>query len=129
MKEKLTDLVFFFKALYGNIHLDVRTFVLFVNNGWTRPSQNPTLTLKTPSCKSSTFQASHFNCIVKIWNYACKILTPTVLFISCQSLNIDIVESVICCIVTVSTLHETLCFIRVLIGPFGSSTICAYVVI
>ncbi len=58
-EREITDLVFFFKALYGNIDLDVRTFVSFVNNGRTRLSQNPTLTLKTPYCKSSTFQASY----------------------------------------------------------------------
>jgi hypothetical protein len=76
-EREITDLVFFFKALHGNIDLDVRTFVSFVNNARTRLSQNPTLTLKTPYCKSSTFQASYFNRIVKIWNYACKILPPT----------------------------------------------------
>ncbi len=76
-EREITDLVFFFKALYGNIDLDVRTFVSFVNNGRTRLSQNPTLTLKTPYCRSSTFQASYFNRIVKLWNYVCKILHPT----------------------------------------------------
>ena len=47
-EREITYLVFFFKALHGNIDLDVRTFVSFVNNGRTRLSQNPTLTLKTP---------------------------------------------------------------------------------
>jgi hypothetical protein len=47
-KRERTDLVFFFRALHENIDLDVRTFVSFVNNGRTRLSQNPTLTLKTP---------------------------------------------------------------------------------
>ncbi len=63
-EREITDLVFFFKALYGNIDLDVRTFVSFVNNGRTRLSQNPTPTLKIPYCityKSSTFQASYFD--------------------------------------------------------------------
>ena len=70
-KQRLTTLSLLplFKALYGNIDLDVRAFVLFVNNGRIRLSQNPTLTLKTPYCKSSTFQASYFNRIVKLWNY------------------------------------------------------------
>ncbi len=76
-EREITDLVFFFKALYGNTDLDVRTFVSFLNNGRTRLSQNPTLTLKTPYCKSSAFQASYFNRIVKLWNYVCKILHPT----------------------------------------------------
>ena len=29
--------------------------------------------LKTPICKTSTFQASYFNCIVKRWIYSCSI--------------------------------------------------------
>ena len=28
--------------------------------------------LKTPVCKTGTFQASYFNRIVKLWNYTCK---------------------------------------------------------
>ena len=43
----------------------------------------------------------------------------TVLFNSCQSLFI--VMSVLCCTLTVSTLHGTLCLVRALIWPFGSS--------
>ena len=73
----LLPLVFFFKALHGSIDLDVCTFVSFVNIGRKRLSLNPTLTLKTPYCKSSTFQASYFNRIIKQWNYICKILPPT----------------------------------------------------
>ena len=53
----------------------------------------------------------------------------TVLFNSCQSLFI--VMSVLCCILTVSTLHGTLCLVRALIWPFGSSTnvfvVCLFV--
>ena len=33
--------------------------------------------LKTPVCKTSTFQASYFNRIVKLWNYICKLSPPT----------------------------------------------------
>ena len=78
-EREIADLVFFFKALHGNIDFDVCTFVSFVNSGWTRLSQNPTLFLKTPYCKSSTFQASYFNVnrIIKLRNYICKILPPT----------------------------------------------------
>ena len=64
-EREIAHLVFFFKALHGNIDLDVCTFVSFENNGRTRLSQNPTLTLKTSYCKSSTFQASYFNRIIK----------------------------------------------------------------
>ena len=53
----------------------------------------------------------------------------TVLFNSCQSLFI--VMSVLCCTLTVSTLHGTLCLVRALIWPFGSSTnvfvVCLFV--
>ena len=77
-EREIPDLVFFFKALHGNMDLDVCTFVSFVDNGRTRlrpksyaHSQNSIY------CKSSTFQASYFNRIIKPWNYICKILPPT----------------------------------------------------
>ena len=65
------------KALYGHIDLDVHSFVSFVNNGRTRLSRNPSLTLKIPFCKSKTFQSSYFNRLVKLWNHVCKILPST----------------------------------------------------
>ena len=53
----------------------------------------------------------------------------TVLFNSCQSLFI--VMSVLCCTLTVSTLHGTLCLVRALIWPFESSAnvfvVCLFV--
>ena len=76
-EREITDLVFFFKALYGSTDLDAKTFVSFTNNSHTRLCQNPSLTLKVPLCKSNTFKASYFNRIVKLWNYACKVLPPT----------------------------------------------------
>ena len=76
-EREISDLVFFFKALFGNTDLDVNTFVSFSNNNRTRLCQNPSLTLKVPLCKSNTFKASYFNRLVKIWNYTCKILPPT----------------------------------------------------
>ena len=33
--------------------------------------------LHTPLCKTSTFQASYFSWIVKLWNYVCKLAPPT----------------------------------------------------
>jgi hypothetical protein len=36
-------------------------------------SQNPSLVLKPSYCKTSTFQASFFNRVVKPWNFVCKI--------------------------------------------------------
>ena len=76
-EREISDLVFFFKALFGNTDLDVNTFVSFSNNNLTRLCQNPSLNLKVPLCKSNTFKASYFNRLVKIWNYTCKILPPT----------------------------------------------------
>ena len=76
-EREISDLVFFFKALFGITDLDVNTFVSFSNNNRTRLCQNPSLTLKVPLCKSNTFKASYFNRLVKIWNYTYKILPPT----------------------------------------------------
>jgi hypothetical protein len=58
----------------GHLDLNVYDFVSFVNSDRTRLSQNPSLTLKVPFCKTRTFQASYFNRIVKLWNTTCKIL-------------------------------------------------------
>ena len=59
-------------------------------------------------------------------------MNDTLINLSFVYTNIDILESLICCIVTVSTLHGTLCLVRALIWPFGSSTncmcLCCYVV-
>ena len=63
---EMTDLMFFYKALYGYIDIDISNFVSFVNNGRTRSSQ--LRTLKTPFCRTSTFQSSYFNRIIKLWN-------------------------------------------------------------
>ena len=60
-EREISDLVFFFKALYGFTDLDISTFVSFSNNARTRLCQNPSLTLKVPLCKSNTFIASYFN--------------------------------------------------------------------
>ena len=37
---------------------------------------NPNLILKTPCCNTSTYQASYFNRIVKLWNCVCSSATP-----------------------------------------------------
>ena len=81
---EIKDLVFFFKALYGRIDLDVHSFVSFNNNGRTRLCTNPSLTLKVPLCKSKTFQPSYFNRLVKLWNHVCKI-APSTTFASLSS--------------------------------------------
>ena len=60
---ELKDLTFFYKALHGHIGKDISNLV---NNGRTRSSN--LRTLKTPYCRTSTFQSSYFNRIVKLWN-------------------------------------------------------------
>ena len=65
---ELKDLIFFYKCLYCSTDLDVRNYVSFVSHDCTRLSNS--LNLRTPSCKTSSFQASYFNhIIVKLWNY------------------------------------------------------------
>ena len=68
---ELKDLIFFYRCLLYHTHPDVHSFTNFISHGRTRPS-NP-LNLKAPICKTSTFQASYFNRIVKLWNYSCSI--------------------------------------------------------
>ena len=46
---------FFYKALHGDIDLDVRDFDDFLSHGRTHLSQKTTL-LKVPLCKTNTFQ-------------------------------------------------------------------------
>ena len=67
---ELKDLVFFYKCRNGFTDLNVYDFVSPVSHGRTRLSNS--YNLKTPVCKTSTFQASYFNRIVKLWNYICK---------------------------------------------------------
>lgn len=73
---EIRDLIFFFKCLYGISDLNVHDYVSFVSHDRTRLSLNPTLMLNTPSCKTSTYQASYFNRIVKLWNSVCKVAPP-----------------------------------------------------
>jgi len=72
---KLKDLVFFYKCLNGFTDLNVSDFVSLVSHGRTRLSIS--YNLKTPVCKTSTFQTSYFNHISKLWNYTCKFSPPT----------------------------------------------------
>ena len=62
---EMKDLTYFFKLLNGFYDLN------------TRNCKNPSLVLKVPSCKTSSFQSSFFNRIVPLWNYMCKIACPT----------------------------------------------------
>ena len=72
LDHELKDLIFFINAFTD---LDVRNYVSFVSHNCTRLSNS--FNLRTPFCKTSTFQASYFNRIVKLWNYVCKLAPPT----------------------------------------------------
>ena len=69
---EIKDLTFFFKALHGHYDLNVFEYVSFVSHDRTRNCVNPSLMLKVPSCKTSTFQSSFFNRIVPLWNLICR---------------------------------------------------------
>ena len=76
---ELKDLVcfFFYKCLNGFTDLNVSDFVSFVSHSCIRISYS--YNLNTPVCNISTFQASYFNSIVKLWNYISK-FSPTTSF-------------------------------------------------
>ena len=69
---EFNDIIFFYKCLHGQTNLNVHNYVHFVTHGRTR--QSNVFNLKTPFCKTSTFQASYFNRIVILWNITCKLL-------------------------------------------------------
>ena len=73
---EMKDLTYFFKLLNGFYDLKISNFVSFVSHNRTRNCKNPSLVLKVPSCKTSSFQPSFFNRIVPLWNYVCKIACP-----------------------------------------------------
>ena len=77
---------FFYKCLYCRVvpDLDDLNYVSFVSHGRTR--QSDSFNLRTPLCKTSTFQASYFNRIVKLWNYVCK-LAPQPVFACLMPFN------------------------------------------
>lgn len=52
-------------------YLDVHSFTNFISHGRTRI--NNSFNFKTPFCKTSTFQVSYLNPIVKLWSYPCSI--------------------------------------------------------
>ena len=66
LDRELKDLIFFYKCLYCSTDLDVRNYVSFVSHDRTRLSNS--FNLRSPFCKTSTFQASYFNRIVQLGN-------------------------------------------------------------
>ena len=75
LDRELKDLVFFCNCLYCSTDSDVLNYESFVSHGRTR--QIDSSNLRTPLCKTSNFQASYSNRIVKLWNYVCKLAPPT----------------------------------------------------
>ena len=65
---EIKDLVFFYKAVYGYIDVDVSDYVTFNNHPRTRRGQSAGCYLTFPACKTSTLQALYFVRIVKLWN-------------------------------------------------------------
>ena len=63
---------------------NVREHTSFISHGRTRQS-NP-FNLKTPLCRASTFKASYFNRITKLWNFVCSLKSSSS-FSSKQSFN------------------------------------------
>ena len=70
--QEIQDLVFFYKALYGYVDLDIRKFVSFLNHDLSRQTLNPNLLLKVPFCRTTTFKNSYFNRTVHLWNTVCR---------------------------------------------------------
>ena len=73
---EMKDLVFFFKALYGYVDLNINNCVSFIQHGRNRLSQATGVMLQTPMCRTATFQSSYFNRIVKPWNNVCHDVNP-----------------------------------------------------
>ena len=63
--------------MYGYYDLNVFDYVSVVNHNRTQNCVNPSLMLKVPLCKTSTFQSSFFNRIVHLWNIVCRTAQPS----------------------------------------------------
>jgi hypothetical protein len=64
----MKDLTLFYKALFGFINVNLSNYVSFVSHGRTRLSLSSEYILQNSLCKTTTFQSSYYNRIVKIWN-------------------------------------------------------------
>jgi hypothetical protein len=72
LDREIKDLVFMYKAFFGFINVDINNYVSFVSYGRTRSSQSFKYLLRNQRCRTSTFQSSYYNRIVKTWNTICK---------------------------------------------------------
>ena len=70
MRREYTDIVFFWKCLYGNYDVDVNNFVSFFSDGGcsTRNSLDSGFLMVPPLCRTDCFKRSFFNRIVHMWN-------------------------------------------------------------
>jgi hypothetical protein len=73
---EIQDLVFFYKALYGYVDLDMGNYVSFVSHDRSRLTLNPSLLLQVPLCRTTTFKNSYFNWTVHLWNVVCRTASP-----------------------------------------------------
>ena len=71
---EIKDLILFYKALY--YWSQCSWPVSFGTHNHSRLCRNPDLLLNTPLCKTTTYQNSYFNRIVKLWNSVCKVAPP-----------------------------------------------------
>ena len=68
---EIKDLVYLYKALFGFLDVDICCYVSFITHGRTRLSRASRYILQRQTCKTSTFQSSFYNRIVKTWNFIC----------------------------------------------------------
>ena len=73
---EIHDLVFFCKALYGYVYLDISSYVSFLKHDRSRLTLNPSLVLGVPFCRTTTYKHSYFNRIVHLWNSVSKTASP-----------------------------------------------------
>ena len=64
--------MFLYKGLFGYLNVNISKYVTFVSHGRTRLSNTSKYILQGQICKTTTFQSSYYNRIVKIWNIVCK---------------------------------------------------------
>ena len=69
MRREYTDIVFFWKCLYGNYDVDVNDFVSFFSGGCsTWNSLDSGFLMVPPLCRTDCFKRSFFNRIVPMWS-------------------------------------------------------------
>ena len=71
MRREYTDIVFFWKCLYGNGDVDVNDFVSFFSDDGcsTRNSIDSGFLMVPPLWRTDCFKRSFFNRIVPMWNF------------------------------------------------------------